>query len=271
MAVPSERVVLQKIEPSHIEAFLEHLRRSGRPSGTLEKYQRDLTLFYDFLPESKELDEAVLAQWPATMLEEGYALRTVNSRISVLNSFLRHVGRRDLQLAILERPEDGGQPELTRAEYLRFLSTARALNKERLYLLIKVFGSTGLPLQGLPGLTVEAVNRQTVTVGPNTFFIPDCLRQELLDYARRNGILSGPVFLMQNGQPLRRTQVTDGIRALSSEARVPPEKASPRCLQRLYRSTQAELHEQISQLVRQTYDHLLETEQLAIGWNETDG
>lgn len=49
------------------------------------------------------------------------------------------------------------QPELTRKERLRLLTTARALVKERVYLLVKVFGNTDLPAHELEKLTAEAV------------------------------------------------------------------------------------------------------------------
>ena len=48
------------------------------------------------------------------------------------------------------------QPELTRTEYLRLLQTARALGRERVYLLVKLFGTTGLTVQELEKVTVEA-------------------------------------------------------------------------------------------------------------------
>ena len=48
------------------------------------------------------------------------------------------------------------QPELTRTEYLRLLQVARTLDRERAYLLVKVFALTGLRLGNLHQMTVEA-------------------------------------------------------------------------------------------------------------------
>lgn len=53
--------------------------------------------------------------------------------------------------------EPAVQPELTRAEYLRLLQAARALEKERAYLLVKVFALLGIRVGELPQVTVEQV------------------------------------------------------------------------------------------------------------------
>ena len=91
-------------------------------------------------------------------------------------------------------------------------------------------------------------------------------KMELLDYARRGGYRSGPVFLTREGTPMSRTYVTISIRQLCRAARVPEEKGNPRCLKRLYQSTRAGIEANISLLVEQAHDRLLESEQSHIGW-----
>ena len=170
---------------------------------------------------------------------------------------------------------DDVQPELTRTEYLRLLTTARALDKERLYLLVKLFGCTGIPVQELPRVTVEALKEGRVTVRNSgtvqLLHLPDFLRKELLAYARREGTASGPVFHTKSGKPLGRTAVTDSIKQLCRDARVPEEKANPRCLKRLWQSTQDGIRAQIDLLVEQACDRLMETEQFAVGWDADKG
>ena len=55
------------------------------------------------------------------------------------------------------KEEKPPQPELSRAEYLHLLHTAKALGNEKVYLLIKLFACTGFFVKELPNLTVEAV------------------------------------------------------------------------------------------------------------------
>ena len=67
---------------------------------------------------------------------------------------------------------------------------------------------------------------------------------------------------------MSRTYVTISIRQLCRAARVPEEKGNPRCLKRLYQSTRAGIEANISLLVEQAHDRLLESEQSHIGWEE---
>ena len=95
---------------------------------------------------------------------------------------------------------------------------------------------------------------------------PECLRRELLDYARRRGISSGPIFVTRTGRPCGRAGVSVSIRRLCRDAQVPPEKGNPRCLRKLYYTTRAEIEATVAQLVEQTHERLLEAEQAAVGW-----
>ena len=263
-----------KLTPDDLEAYLDDLARKGRVTGTLSAYRQNLYALYSDLPEDKIVRPETLNQWQQKLLEKGYSPRTVNVRLSVANGLMAFLGRRDLQsVGTLE--VDDVQPELTRTEYLRLLTTARALDKERLYLLVKLFGSTGIPVQELSRVTVEALHEERFPIRSNgvvqLLHLPDFLRKELLAYAQRNGISSGPIFCTKSGKPLGRTAVTDSIKQLCRDARVSEEKANPRCLKRLWQSTQDGIRTQIDLLVEQACDRLMEAEQLTVGWDVGKG
>ena len=255
-----------------LEAFLERQRTKSTTEETVKRYRHALELLYDDLPPDKEVRRGTLSQWRESLLARGYAPRTVNVSISAANSLLAYLGRREFQLMERLEPEQEIRPELTRTEYLRLLSTARALGKEQLYLLVKVFGSTGLPVQALPKVTVEAARAGCVVLeqagSRQSVHLPDCLRGELLEFSRRTGRRTGPVFVTGSGPPLGRTNGTDGIRKLCAAAQVPEEKGNPRCLRRLYQTTRAGIEANISLLVEQAHDRLVEKEQLDIGWED---
>ena len=98
-----------------------------------------------------------------------------------------------------------------------------------------------------------------------------CLQRELLDYARRQGLTAGPVFCTRNGKGMSRTQVTEEIQTLCHDARVEEEKGTPRCLRKLYLATRAEVERGVRLLAEQSYERMLDTEQLAAGWAEGTG
>lgn len=158
------------------------------------------------------------------------------------------------------------QPELTRGEYLRLLSTARQLGKERTYLIIKVFGSLGLNPQELSALTVEALEGDDLRISGEKVYLPRCLRDEMISYARNAGVSSGPIFLTGNGTEVCRKQIWYEIRSIGRRAGVPDEKANSRQLHRLYLATQDKLRADIDRMAARVYDRFLEKEQRTIGW-----
>lgn len=253
-----------------IEQFLDACQSRGRVEGTLQWYRRGLNRLYQALPEDKFIRQGALERWREELVEMEYTPGTVNMFLSIANSYLDFVGHRECQLASQLKPKSSLQPELTREEYVQLLRTAKALDKERLYLLVKLFASTGLSVQELPNVTVEAVQEGEIVHFPHKVEqrvrIPECLRKELSGYIRRNGYTSGPIFQNKDGGPLNRTYVSIAIRRLCVEARIPEEKGNPRCLKRLYQNTRLDIENNVAQLVEQALDRVLEQEQSAIGW-----
>ena len=207
-----------------VDAYLNDLQTRGRTPETIRTYRRNLLLLFEALPKSGRLDHRTLARWRDAMLEQGYTPRTVNVRLASANGFLDYLSLRDYQLPVQLKPaEDDIQPELTRNEYLRLLSAARALDKGRTYFMVKVFAILGLTVHDLPKLTAEAVEQGVFTTSANRsrqmIRIPNCLQAELLGYLQREGIQSGPVFCTRKGKPICRAAVTACIQQLSRDAR----------------------------------------------------
>lgn len=264
----------EKLTSEVQERFLNHLLEKGRSQVSLQEYGRTLAMLRGCLSEEKIITASTGPWWKRRLEEQGLSPRTINARMSVWNSLTRYLGHMDWQVGDFACVQGDVQPELTRAEYLRLLSAARQLDQGRAYLLIKTLGGAGLRIQELPQLTAEAVRRGTVRLesrgGVNARFLhlPAILQGELLEYAAREGITEGPVFATSGGKPLDRSNVWQCIKRVSRDARVPEEKANPRCLWKMYQSTKEGIQANIAVLVEQAYERLLEQEQLAVGWRE---
>ena len=140
-----------------IRAYLADLSGRGRRKGTVQMYSAQLRALYDYLPPDKQISRGTLAAWRAFLLEAGYSPSTVNTHLSAANGLMEYMGRRDLQLVGQLEADKGLQPELSRVEYLRLLQAARILEKERTYLLVKIFALAGIRVGELPQVTVERV------------------------------------------------------------------------------------------------------------------
>lgn len=264
----------EKLTLEVIEEFLESLRQKNRGKSSLDTYRRSLAGLYAWLPEDKLLEKDTGVRWRRWMLEEkGFSHVTVNTQVSIMNTFLRYIGHRDWQVEeFVRKPAE--QPELSREEYLRLLSAARKLGRERSYLLIKTMGGAGVRVQEMSQVTAEAVFSGTVELDSHnkqrlrTLYIPEPLRRELMEYMQRHHIKSGPVFLTRDGKPLSRSMIHHYVSAISQDAKVDSEKANPRCLWKMYQSIQEGIRVDIDRLVRQIYEQMVENEQVSIGWDK---
>ena len=251
------------ITKEEIDRFLQQLAQRGRSESTLQRYRHDMETLYAWLPENKILNRERMERWKEDQLSKGYARRTINTRLSTVNSYLAFCGRRELQMMDFEeKPEEENEPELSRREYLFLLQAAREKKNHRLYLLIKVFGILGLPVGCLSSLTVEAVKEGIVEESR----IPGSFQKELLDYCKEKGIQSGPVFLTRDGKPVNRTTVTCLMKGLSAPSGVAEEKINPRCLKKMQAKTHQQILDHVNLLVERSINDMIEQEQHLAGW-----
>ena len=260
------------ITPEKIESYLDYVRGRGCTNGTVMNYRRSLTKLYHWLPETKEIKKGTILAYQQALAKQ-FMPRTVNMLMAPINGLLEYLDVRALQVTTALAPTPGEiKPELSRSEYLRLLSAAKLKQNERLYLLIKLFATTGIAVQEVPNITVEAVQSGKVVTFPNRIRkelrIPPCVQQELLEYCRENGIVSGSIFLTRSGSPISRTAISTMIQQLSKDSRVDRNKCNPRCLQKLYDDTQDNIQANVAVMLQMTYDNLLEKEQTLYGWKD---
>jgi len=261
-ASPDELVLTRQL----IDDYINLLNERGKADLTRDTYKRWLLNVLDLLPPDKRIRRGTLKELRNQMQQLGYAPQTINCCMTAVNGLLKTCDCRSLQLVERLEEERAVTPELTRTEYLRLLSAAKILGKEREYLLTKVFATLGISVSELPLITVDAVERGSITRSGDIVSIPKCLCEELLHYARAEGKLHGPIFTDRKGFPLNRSMVTHWTQSLCEEAQVSKEKANPRCLRKLCQTTREGIRQNLALIVEQSYERILETEQLSIGW-----
>ena len=166
----------------------------------------------------------------------------------------------------LQKPADAQAPEqneLTRDQYLALLKTAKRMRKVLAYLAMRATVSAGIRPQELLALTVEEVKTGEIQATDRVIHLPESLREELLSYARRNGVSSGAIFVGKTGAITGLSTVREQIKAVSRAAGIDGGVTSARALQKLYETTRAELMEKT---VQQLMQEQLDAEQAEHGW-----
>lgn len=229
------------LSPEDIRAFRNHLLEEEKAPATLDKYLRDVRAFAAFAagrPVTKEL----VMDWKANLGDHGYAPRSINSMLASLSSFLIYMGWGDCRVKSLKlqrRVYCPEEKELTKGEYRRLLKAAEG--QPQLHLVLQTICSTGIRVSELRYFTVEAVEAGEVVVTckgkTRTILLPGKLRRRLLDYARKQKLRSGVIFLTRSGKPLDRKTIWMQMKGLCRAAGVNPAKVFPHNLRKLFART----------------------------------
>ena len=218
--------------------FEQYLRENERSIHTIDKYMRDVRSFLSWKGE-EELSRALMARWKQSLVEKGYQVRSINSMLASVNSYLRFIGQEScrtgnlkLQRQIYSKP----QQELSRSDYMKLL--AASAGNDRLQMLLQTICSTGIRVSELEYFTLEAVKTGEVTVRckkkSRTVLLTRKLKKALLRYARKNRITSGILFRTRSGKPLNRSNIWSQMKALCKAAGVERSKVFPHNLRKLF-------------------------------------
>ena len=242
----------RKITQAQIESYHQHLIREEKSTATVEKYLRDARAFLSYVGDAIISKEVVMAYKKELQIKE-YAVRSINSMLASLNSLLDFLGWSDCKVKAMKQQKQvycAEEKELTKAEYLRLLEAAK--NKPQLQLVMQTICGTGIRVSELKFLTVEDVKHGEVIVNckgkSRTILIPGKLRKLLLDYAKKEKIRSGVIFLTRNGKPLNRSCIWAQMKALCEETRVNPSKVFPHNLRKLFARTFYGIEKDIAKL-----------------------
>lgn len=222
-----------------IQIFNRRLIEDERSAATIEKYLRDLRAFQRFA-NGESICKPLVIRYKRH-LAEIYAPASVNSMLAAVNRFFRELEWYDCivkPLKIQRQSFRTEERELTKVEYLKLLSAANNLNKQRLSLLMQTLCSTGIRVSELRFITVEATNSGSATVSlkgkTRRVLIPKALRKALQRYAKAQGLSSGPIFISSKGNPLDRSNILHEMKALCATARVERSKVFPHNLRHLF-------------------------------------
>lgn len=227
------------ITQTDIDGYCASLLADERAAGTIAKYRRDLTAFARWLDTQCATKETAAA-WKAHLLNSRYAPRTINSMLAALNGFFRFMGW-NIKVKFLKIQRQlfrDTSRELTRAEYDRLLTTARASKQERLALIMETLCATGIRISELRYITVEAARAGRTTIALKgkirTILLSTKLCRKLLKYAKQQKTASGEIFLTRNGTPLSRRQIWAEMKGLCKTAGVAASKVFPHNLRHLF-------------------------------------
>ena len=132
------------ITAAQVASFSAELIREEKSHATREKYLRDVRAFSLFCA-GRQITKELVLEYKQYCLDRGYAVRSINSMLASVNSFLQFAGWQDCRVKNFRLQKQIYSPEekeLTKEEYLRLLRAAE--ENRQLYLLLQTICSTGI-------------------------------------------------------------------------------------------------------------------------------
>lgn len=149
---------MKKILQELIDSYDEHLRCEEKSPATIQKYLHDISEFKTWIKD-REMTKPLVLSYKAHITEI-YAVSSVNSIISSLNSFFSFMGLNELKIKSVKVQKPifvSKEKELTKQEYAHLLSVADSKGDKRLYLLMQCICSTGIRVSELKYITIESL------------------------------------------------------------------------------------------------------------------
>ena len=236
-----------------MEQYRKHLIEEEKASATVDKYLRDVYGFFQW-SNGAELDKSRVLEYKA-LLTERYAVASVNSILSSLNSFFSYQGWYELRVRTIKVQKQifaSTEKELTKAEYDRLLVAAKSRHNERLYLLMQTICSSGIRVSELKYITVESLQKECAEVNNKgkrrIVYLPRELCKILKAYCKEQNRKSGAVFVTKTGKPLDRSNIWSDMKKLCKTANVSEKKVFPHNLRHLFARTYYSLQKDVVRL-----------------------
>lgn len=244
-----------------LEEYKQWLLEDEKSKNTIEKYARDILMFLDYLKEEYEEGETVTKQHMIKFkekLEGSYAISSANSMLVAVNVFFKYLGLEHLSVKLFKVQKQvfsEESRELSKADYMKLMDTAKVLHKNRLCLVMETICSTGIRISELEYITVEAVKTGRAEISckgkKRIIFIPQKLCKKLVTYIKDNKISTGVIFRTKTGRPLDRSNIWREMKSLCAEAGVEATKVFPHNLRHLFARTYYKIKKNIVHLAEE--------------------
>ena len=113
----------RRLSEYSVKKFQEYLVEEEKSNATVEKYIRDIQAFMKFA-DCGEVKKILVMDYKQQLIADGYAVRSVNSMLASINSYLTFMGWEDCKVKCLKMQHQiytEEDKELTKEEYLRLL------------------------------------------------------------------------------------------------------------------------------------------------------
>ena len=213
--------------------FARDLCLAEKSQRTIEKYVCDVQKFVDFIPENEEITKEHVLAYKEKICSGQYKSNSINTYIVILNRFHRWAEKPELSVKEIKTQQKSSLSDVvSRADAKRLLRVAKQRKRDDIYLILKIFMTTGIRISELEYFTVANIQKHHFKAfnkgKEREILLTQELARELRKYCKDHQIREGKIFTLSTPTIWRQMKQT------ASEAKVSLEKVHAHSFRHLF-------------------------------------
>lgn len=226
-----------------LKEFIQEMKLNELTERTLKKYESDINQFIKEANISNidQLKKESLIEYKS-IIQEKYKTASINNKIIIINKFIDYLNLPELKLKqIKQQKKTSLENVLNESDYNRLLRLAERLGKIRTLYIMKTLAGTGIRIDELKYITVEAIKKGYTQVENKgkirDIIISKNLSKELKSYCKEQDIKEGILFASNTGKPLDKAYIWRELQYIAGQARVRKDKVHAHSFRHLFAKT----------------------------------
>ena len=212
-----------------INEYKNDLKYDEKAKNSIEAYVRYAKVFVNFINHDNDITKYDVIDFKNYLIDViEYSSSSVNSIIVYVNKFLRYCGLEDLKVKKIRTTVNSMVDEIMDStDYKRLLRYAKKLGYDDMYMIMKIFATTGIRNDELKYFTYENVKSGMYITVRNKgktreIILRQDLRRELLKYCKSHGIEKGLIFRSpkDENKMIHRSTIFKKLKRIAGAARV---------------------------------------------------
>lgn len=245
----SSSIITKEDMIHELPEFILNMRHEEKSKKTLDKYERDIRKFIDFVEDGQVTKEDTI-RYKEHLVQQGYEVASINSFITIINKYLKFMNCENIRIKQLRvQFETSIKYSISDADYHKMLRMAKSIGQIDTYYIIKILAETGIRIEELKYFTVENLKKDKfyLTVRnkgkTRTVIIHQELSRALRTYAKEYNIKEGFLFPGKvKGKMLNHSTIWRRLKKIAGLAKVKKEKIHPHAFRHYFAKKYLEQH-----------------------------
>ncbi len=223
----------KQVLQAKLKDYIVNQSRQEKSLRTIRKYHHDIGQFINYLPQEGLIDKQQVIDYKQQLCKQNYKTSSINNFITIINTFLSWCELSDYRVKEIKTQQKSSLVNVVNeSDYHRLLRYAKKLQKEEVYLIMKIIYTNGIRISELDVFTVENIKGFYFTTfnkgKEREIILTQELARECRKYCKDHHITQGKLFKLSYSTIWRQ------MKQIAGAARVNKDKVYPHSFRHLF-------------------------------------